>query len=111
MLKVAKGRNANGIIEVRLTVLVDGLSGRPDGGNLSGKSSRRGRLVRSTNRRRPSANLIDLFLQQRSVGRGNLQCIHARVIAQDKAEISRPDYMFHEHASGPGLLVKNPGHT
>ena len=38
-------------------------------------------------------------------------CVHTRVIAQDKAEIGGPDYMFHEHAGGGGLLVKNPGHT
>src|SRR5215475_3134319 len=111
MLKVPECGNADGVVQVSLTALIVRLAGRSKGRNLSWKSARWRRLIRSTGRRCPTANLIDLFLQQVSVRRGDLECVHARVIAQDKAEISRPDYMLHEHARGPGLLVKNPGHT
>src|SRR3984957_1585019 len=94
-----------------LPVLVEGLSRRPNGWNWSGKRARRRGLIRSTNHRPATADLINFFFQQGSVRCRNLECVHTRVVAHDKAEIGGPDYMFHEQAGGRGLLVKNPGHT
>src|SRR5215470_13773642 len=58
----------------------------------------------------PTANLINLFLQQLGIGSRNLDCLYARVIAENEAQVGWPHHMLQEGAGGCCLFVQNPGH-
>src|SRR5215468_2270802 len=112
MLQVTKSGDTNGIVEMGFAALVIRLSCGPNGWKIAREWPRRRRCrVRRESICSPTANLINLLLQQLRIRGRNLNCLHARMIAENEAQVGWPHHMLQEGAGGCCLFVQNPGHV
>src|SRR5215472_8292014 len=112
MLKVTESGNTDSIIEMGFTVQVQWLPVDADGtAAWERQACGWGALIRCLDGSSPAADGLHFLFQQGSIGGGHLNSFDAGGIAQNEAQVGRPDNVLHKKCRGLGLFTEDPGHV